>query len=330
MKVKYIVLFIITNFCFVLGHAQKFRYSIPGLDTLQESFIISGAASAVLREGQAEVIFNNNLVSYWIAFHENGKDSPILDRLRNSLFMSELSGYYGVSNSGRFDVGIQVGYSRTRLDNSSSSSPFRVFRSSDETALEEGGISQVQFDNSFGGLAYAGVRFRFKPIAYEPGFLLTGGYSVSTFNKENRQVQLGADRDFFDLGASYYKSVTQNVFYFFSGNLRGYLPSDVTDQSLYNSSFNFFLIHRTNNQKLTFYPGISYNLAFKPSTYDSHPFIKSTEFLFAYGGIQYSFNRKVNVFLTMGIPLFINIVNPLQDIVRESYSITVLGARIGI
>ena len=26
-----------------------------------------------------------------------------------------------------------------------------------------------------------------------------------------------------------------------------------------------------------FYPGISYNLGFKPSTYDSHPFIKSTE-----------------------------------------------------
>lgn len=330
MKVRSVLLFILFSFLLQLGYAQKFRYSIPGLDTLRESFIVSGAASAVLNQGQAEIIVNNNLVSYWIAFHENGKNSPILDRLRNSLFMSEVSGYYGVSSSGRFDLGIQVGYSRTRLDNSSSSSPFRVFRKSDENALEENDISQVQFDNSFGGLTYAGIRFRFKPIAYEPGFLLTGGYSASTYKKENRQVQLGADRDFFDLGASYYKSVTQNVYYFFSGNLRGYLPSDVTDQSLYNSSFNFFLIHRTNNQKLTFYPGISYNLAFKPSTYDSHPFIKSTEFLFAYGGIQYSFDRKTNIFFTMGLPLFINIVNPLQDIVRESYSVTVLGARVGI
>jgi len=243
--------------------------------------------------------------------------------------MSEISGYYGVSSSGRFDIGLQAGYARTRLDNSASSSPLRVFRKTGENIADEV-FTQVRFDDSFGGLAYVGARFRFKPIAYEPGFLLTGGYSVALIQNEDQQVQLGADRDFFDLGASYYKSVTSNVYYFFSSSLRGYLPSDVTDQSLYNASFNFFLIHRTNNQKLTFYPGISYNLGFKPAIYDSHPFIKSTEFLFAYGGIQYSFDRKINVFFTMGLPLFLNIVNPLQDIVRESYSAAVLGARVGI
>jgi hypothetical protein len=194
----------------------------------------------------------------------------------------------------------------------------------------ETGITQVRFDESFGGISYIGARFRFKPITYEPGFLLTAGYSKTLIKDKSGRVQLGADRDYFDLGASYYKSVTPNVYYFFSSSLRGYLPSDITDQSLYNSSFNFFLIHRTNSQKLTFYPGISYNLGFKPSKYDSHPFIKTTEFLFAYGGIQYSFDRKTNVFVTLGLPLFLNIVNPLQDIVRESYSVAVLGARIAI
>ncbi|MCB0688242.1 MAG: hypothetical protein KDC53_17010 [Saprospiraceae bacterium] len=330
MKIKIYCQALFIIFCFSASHAQKFRYSIPGLDTLQESFIVSGAASSVLRQGQTEFIFNNSLISYWIAFHENGKNSPILDRLRNTLFLSELSGYYGISSSGRIDAGIQVGYARTRLDNSSSSSPFRVFRKTTNENINEEAFTQVRFDDSFGGLAYVGARLRFKPITYEPGFILTAGYSVSTIKDESQQVQLNADRDFFDLGASYYKSVTNNVYYFFSTSLRGYLSSDVTPESLYNSSFNFFLIHRTNNQKLTFYPGISYNLAFKPSTYDSHPFIKSTEFLFAYGGLQYSINRKANIFLTMGIPLFINIINPLQDIVRESYSVTVLGARIGI
>ena len=128
MRLKFILISFFATTFFLKTDAQKFRYNIPGLDTLQESFIVSGAASAVLRQGQAEVIFNNSLVSYWIAFHENGKNSPILDRLRNSLFMSELSGYYGISTSGRFDVGLQAGYARTRLANSASSSPLRVFR----------------------------------------------------------------------------------------------------------------------------------------------------------------------------------------------------------
>lgn len=309
--------------------AQKFRYSIPGLDTLEQSFIVSGAAASVLRQGQGEIILTNSLISYWIAFHQNGKNSPILDRVRNTLFLTDISGYYGISQSGRWDLGLQVGYARTRLDNSSKSSPFRVFQKNNAEDLEEPAFTQVRFDESFGGIANAGVRLRFKPIAYEPGFLITGGYSTVTIKDESKQVQLGADRDFFDLGVSYFKSVTPNVFYFFSSTLRGYLPSPVTDQALYNSSFNFFLIHRTNNQKLTFYPGINYNLAFKPSTYDSHPFIKSTEFLFAYAGVQYSIDRKNNVFFTMGLPLFLNIVNPLTDIVRESYSVAVLGARFG-
>jgi len=325
-------IFFLTLMCLVSlqAGAQKFRYSIPGLDTLDQGFIVSGTASTVLRHGQGEVILNNSLVSYWLAFHESGRNSPILDRVRNSLFQTDLSGYYGISQSGRWDLGVQIGYARTRLDNSSSSSPFRVFQKSSAEEAEEPAFTQVRFDESFGGIANVGIRLRFKPIAYEPGFLLTGGYSKVTINDESKRTQLGADRDFFDLGASYYKSVTPNVFYFFSSTLRGYLPSEVTDQSLYNSSFNFFLIHRTNSQKFTFYPGINYNLAFKPSQYDSHPFIKSTEFLFAYAGVQYSFDRKNNLYFTMGIPLFINIVNPLQDIVRESYSVIVLGARFAI
>ncbi len=53
--------------------AQKFRYSIPGLDTLEQSFIVSGAAASVLRQGQGEIILTNSLISYWIAFHQNGK-----------------------------------------------------------------------------------------------------------------------------------------------------------------------------------------------------------------------------------------------------------------
>ena len=310
-------------------YGQKFKYSIPGLDTLQESFIVSGAASSVLRSGEGEVIINSSLVSYWLAFHQNGNSSPVLDRLRNTVFNTDFSAYYGISQNGKWDIGVQLGYTRTRLDNSAKSSAFKVFEKSPtlDSEIDSPFDTQIKLDQSFGGIANVGIRFRYKPFAYVPGLLISGGYSAATIKDENEQVQLGADRDFIDLGVSYYKGLTNNVFYFFSSSLRSYLPSKVTDQSFFLSTFNFFLIQRTNNQKFTFYPGLSYTLAFKPSVYDANPFVRTTEFLFAYLGMQYAINTKYNIFTTVGFPLFVEVVNPQQEIVRDSYSIFAIGAR---
>jgi hypothetical protein len=324
-------LFLFTILCIALNplFSQKFKYSIPGLDTLEQNFIVSGAASSVLRNGEGEIIVNSSLVSYWLAFHQNGNNSPVLDRLRNTVFNTDISGYYGISQNGKWDIGLQLGYARTRLDNSAKSSMFKVFdkRPTIDEEIDAPFGTQIKLDESFGGVANIGIRFRYKPFNYVPGLLLTGGYSAATIKDQNEQVQLGADRDFIDLGLSYYKGLTNNVFYFFSSSLRSYIPSKVTDQSFFLSSFNFFLIQRTNNQKLTVYPGLSYTLAFKPSIYDSRPFVRTTEFLFAYVGIQYAIDRKFSVFTTMGFPLFVEVINPQQEIVRDSYSIFALGLR---
>jgi hypothetical protein len=106
---------------------NKFRYSIPGLDSLEESFIVNGGATTVLSSGEVEVIWNNTLASYWIGLHENGPDSPIFDRIRQTQFISDLYAFYGVSASGSWDIGLNLRYMRARKDNAASSSMFRVF-----------------------------------------------------------------------------------------------------------------------------------------------------------------------------------------------------------
>ena len=108
--------------------AQRRRYVVPGLDTLEQTFIVRGGSSTVLQNGQAEVIWNNSLISHWMAFHQDDKNSPILDRFRRTQFTSDILGYYGISQSGRWDIGLQLKYVRTRLDNAASSSMFKVFR----------------------------------------------------------------------------------------------------------------------------------------------------------------------------------------------------------
>jgi hypothetical protein len=322
---------VLLGLCYTSGYTQKFKYSIPGLDTLQQTFIIQGTASTVLKSGQAEIISNNFINSYWVAFHQNGDNSPVLDRFRKTQFTADLYGYYGISASGRWDVGLHLKYARSRLDNAASSSMLEVFdKEINESPIDPTFDPFGIIDRSFGGLASVGLRVRVKPLLNRPEFIVTGGYAFSTVKDETKQNQLTADRDIFDIGFSYYRSISDNVFYFLSGLGQMYIPSSVRDESLYTSSVSFYLIHRSNNYKWTFYPGISYGLSFKPSEFDSHNLIKTNSSLFALGGIQYAPNSRYNIFATAGFPLQINLISPLQEIVRESYSLLALGFRIGM
>lgn len=310
-------------------HGQSFKYSIPGLDTLERNFIVGGGSSSVLKNGQAEVIMNNSLVSYQLAIHENGDNSPILDRLRNSQFTADFYGFYGVSFSGRFDLGINLKYVRTRLDNAATNSMFKLFEG--KTAEEDPFFNPTGVvDRNFGGLATAGIRFRLKPSLKRPEWVVNGGYAISTVKDETAQRQLAADRNVADLGFTYYKGISRNTFYFFGASAMAYFKSAVNDENLFASNANFFLIQRSNNGKLTFYPGLSYGISFKPSVFDDKALIKVVDYLFAYGGVQYAFSSKYNVFVTGGFPLLIDLTNPQQEIVRKSYSILALGFRAGL
>lgn len=321
---------------------NKFRYSIPGLDSLEESFIVNGGASVVLSSGEAEIIWNNTLASYWIGLRENGPDSPIFDRIRQTQFISDLYGYYGVSASGTWDVGLHLRYLRARKDNAASSSMFRVFESTKDKSFNatpdaSSEAAGIIFDDSFGGIASAGLRFRVKPFQRRPEFVVNGGYSISTVRNETEQFQLGAGRDMIDIGATYYKEINSNTYYFFSGMLSAFLksnvdevrPVDFRNENLYTANLSFFLIQRTNNNKFTFYPGLAYGINFKPSQFDDRNLIRTQEFLFAYAGLQYAPSLQYNVFLTFGFPLIIDVESFQQDIIRESYSIISLGGRAG-
>ncbi len=327
---------------FTNNYAQKFKYSIPGLDSLEETFIVNGGATTILNPGEGEVIWNNTLASYWIALHENGQNSPVFDRIRQTQFISDLYGFYGISPSGRWDIGIQLRYLRARKDNAASSSPFRVFESEDgESRVNSPDFaseaSDIIFDDSFGGLVGAGLRLRWQPFRSRPELIVSGGYSISTLKNEPKQLQLGAGRDFADIGLTFYKSISQNTYYFFSGMFMAFLKSEVSDprpidfrnENHYATNLSFFLIQRTNNNKFTFYPGLAYNLNFKPAQFDDSSLVRTQEALFAYAGAQYAPNQKYNVFLTFGLPLIIDVESFQQEIVRESYSIISLGARAG-
>ncbi len=327
---------LLTTFCLLFSiatitHAQKFKYSIPGLDTLS-TFIVAGGSSTVLPNGGAEVISSNTLSSFWQAIHQNGDNSPILDRFRASQFVSDLFAFYGVSSNGRWDLGLRVRYVRSRLDGSATSSPFRVFDGEKVDAERNAFFDPNSIINrSLSGLTGVGIRFRVMPSRSVPQLVVNGGYTLATVKEETEQRQLSADRDAIDIGATYYKELTPNTFYFFSANAEAFLSSPVNPVNTYTSSGSFFLIQRTSNNRFTFYPGLTYTIRFRPSELESNPsLIRESDFLFAFGGVQYAPNNNFNVFLVGGFPLISNVTNPQVEIVRASYSLFSLGFRVGI
>ena len=141
-------------------------------------------------------------------------------------------------------------------------------------------------------------RFRFKPIPFRPELVVGGGYAVTTVKDPTAQTQLSADRDIADLGVTYYQKMTDNIYYFAGALLRTFFPGPVKVDYFFDANFNFFIIHRTNNRKFSFYPGLSYGLGFKPSDprFDNPLLIKTIEQLFAFAGAQYAPNRQFNFF----------------------------------
>ncbi len=306
--------------------AQKFKYSSPGLDTIQQNFIVGSGVSTVLKSGQTEVLFNSTLASYWIAFHENGNNSPVSNRIRNTNWTSEVTALHGISYSGRFNIGLKVRYTRSRLDEVASSSPFRVFGNKETESQKF--RSNPSVDTTFAGLSHIGISMRFKPFVRIPELVLTGGYLRSTVNDDFKREQLQA-RDIADIGLTYYRPISNNVFYFFGAQLQAALPfkSESTSQlafakPLYTSTTSFYLVHMSKNKKIIIYPGLSYSLSFKPSEYsDQSGLLKTTEFLFAFASVQYAMNVRNSVSFTAGFPLISEVTNPQIEIVGKSYSL---------
>lgn len=207
---------------------------------------------------------------------------------------------------------------------------FRIFKGENEILEED---PSTVLDNSIGALSSIGVRARVKPLRSDPRLVLNGGFALKTVTGETKARQIGADRNTADIGATYYKALNNNVYYFAGLTGLVYFPStNVNDRYLFNTSASFFLIQRTNNNRFTFYPGLVYSLSFQPSesNFQQHSLIKTTEFVLAYGGVQYAPNSNYNIFLLGGFPLLAETANPQQEILRPSYSTITIGFRVGL
>lgn len=320
---KIFLLLVCTFFTFS-SYAQQNRSNNLGLETLDESFFVGGLSATILDPGKVEVNFYTSMFSSWLAIHESVIESPVRDRLRLSEFTGNLEAYYGLSADGRWDLGIRFRHGRRRLDNSAQSSPFKVFQSS--RGSDE--ADNIGVDKTYAGLKEFGLRFRLMPFKNIPELTLNAGYSLSPIKSEEDQEFLVADRNTIDFNLSYYISLNKSAtsYYYFILNGLAYLPSATNDEALYNSSASFYIVQRL-GARFVLFPGISYNITFKPPSVSDQALIRTNEQILGLLGLQYQPSANFSLNVSAALPLLMESSNLLVQQVRESYSFVSLGGR---
>lgn len=315
----------ITTFLFISSislFAQQNKVELELIE--EEALFIGGLSTNVLTQGNVEINFYSALFSNQVTLHESAlTESPVRDRFRLTDFTTNVDVYLGVTRKGRFDLGARFKYARRRIDNNARISPFKVFGSGDSEAA-------FGRDQTFSGLREVGLRFRLIPIESIPDFTITGGYAFSPRNGEQEDVRsLGADRDLIDLNLSYIATLNNNSYYYFilSNTAAPNSFISISQEWLYNTNFSFIVVQLFANRKIALYPGITYNIGYKPPFRGDKTLIKTNDQVLATLGIQFQPTNDFGLNISTALPLLLETTNKLFQPVRESFSFISIGGR---
>ena len=294
----------------------------------ENSLFIGGLSPAVLAKDRTEINVFTSLNSYWWAIHQSYTASPVQDRIRETIFSTQLQAYRGLFEYGRMDVGIQMSYGRRRRDNHAASSPLDVFKGGNADDVVNG------LDHSYSGLKDFGFRIRVVPFKRVPQLTINTGISF-VLNKKSADAMeyLDAFRDVVDINLAYYVELNDygTSYCFFSFNntasFPGKLPAIKTnDQWLFNSTGSFYLVQRIG--RFMIFPGLAYTMGYKqPVIQKEKLLIKTNEQLTGFLGFQYQFTPDHSISLFSGLPFLMESTHPLVKPVRESYSLFAIGGR---
>ena len=296
--------------------------SEEGIDLLSDtSLFIGGASLTLLRKNSLEVNVLTSLTSFQLGVRETRETSPYADLSRLTDFSSRMDAYLGMSRNGRFDLGIRMEYRRRRRDHAARSSVGEVFN--------EYNPQQGQWDNSFGGISRAGLRFRLQPLANNPKLMLYGGYSAALLKSEEFQEGLGVTADRLDLNLAYFTPLNNQVYYFFSINGFTDLENRKDTLANYQAGANFALIHTSINRRFTIYPGLNYSINAEPvhELSGKSGLAWTSQQFAAFLGLQLQLNSRFLLNSTTSFPISSRFSSPLLGIVPRSTSSLSLGLR---
>jgi len=299
-----IFLLVFGVFGILTGNAQE--------QAAEERFSFGNISPVILPKDGLEVTATGNLTSYWVT-SQFGK--VVLDRYRISRSENYLNLNYGFSESGRWDLGVQVRYSRLRLDENARNSPFKVFGSPDATGIGYQSISTV------------GLRVRALPFENIPEFTLQGAVHFPVAKDMETRSFLGADRIQPELTATYFKNLSPDFYLYLQGRYLLQIANEDHDQTTHFPGLSAFLVKSFLDQKLYVFPGLSWLGAYEQN-YQGGRLVSEAQFVMVSLGAQVQPLSYLGVFLNAQRPLYYKSgLSFYSDLVKSSYSDWSLGLR---
>lgn len=280
--------------------------------------LYTGVSAVILKKDQTEINLVNSLSSFWIAINDYDGDiqaTRITNRYRYSRADHVLRVSHGFSKSGRWDLGIDLYYARTRLDDEARSTPFRVYGNDDS----ESGAT-------YSGVSAIGAQVRFMPFRKLPELTLRAGLSQPLARSEEQRLRLNAQRTQLSLSGVYSTRMGPGTLVFVQADLKSYLRAEENKRALLVPSAAGYVVFETLNQRWYFFPGLSYSLVFQQGA-SGNPYRKASESMFGNLGALYRPNQKLSLLLSGQIPFIFESGSTRSIWVRTSYFGMNLGAR---
>jgi hypothetical protein len=261
----------VTTFILVAGVAQAQSKRRTVYDSLLVGDRITPAVSSVMMpKTYTEVILSNSLLTTNTVFDPSGDAVSLSNRY--TYLINTLQVTYGLTNSGRLNVGMDLSYRTGRADADPDSSPMKVFGNSSEGLVEYAR-----------GLTSIGFRARYVPTRNK-NFVIQNTFYVPISSSGGESGFLGDNRYAFNTQFLYTQLLGRKVFIFGQADFLIRFKSDQDDTD-YTVPVNIFATYLVNRH---LFPFIQLGMV------NSWSDVTRQSFSFG-GGLQYQFNTMFNI-----------------------------------
>lgn len=281
-----------------------------------EANFYTGISPVILAKDGFEANFLNSMTSFWLASNEYNpftNSTRIANRYRITRFQQLLRVNYGFSKSGRWDLGAELQYTHSRLDDNARSSPFKVLGGDTESG------------KTFRGVSLLGLRVRVAPFDGLPELTLQGMAYFPVNRSEEVRAQLGSQRTQLGLLATFFQQLNPRAFYFLQADWRTNLSNSDLDRTTHVPSVSGYLVFNA-TESIYIFPGMTYSPTLQKLS--SGPFRRVNQQLLGSIGALYQPADAFGIMFNFQVPFILESGSQSTEWVRESYSAFTLGFRV--
>lgn len=260
-------------------------------DSLQTFPVFSGLSPLLVPSGGAELLFFNALST------QKNERLPATDPgeiSRSTALQHILQATYGVSKSGRFNIGIDLHYLHYRLDADSENSPLKVLESTAADTIVTDPENDDVLALSFHTLSRVGLRFRTTPLYGLPELSLQGGILFpASYQPPAIKRALDLARTQLWLQANFYQLLGEGLYGFANAGAFFKMPSETQRQTTLTPVANLVVAKQIPGDFLIIFAQTAFNASFNK---EYKAGLRNTNYQWLYGlGVQMQVASKLSI-----------------------------------